>query len=125
MYDGETKDIVVKDIEEKVFRNDDGSKTTQIKFKDQNGLKYKFYSHLKSDPSKMTSAYEMFEQGHIKNGTELEVAFKPVNKEFVNKEGKTIKYIDRFVSFFNLKDMVQIPSAKPKEEEIDISDLPF
>lgn len=126
MFDGKTKNITISGIDEKVYRNDDGTKTTMIKFKDQDGLKYKFYSHLKSDPTKTTAAFEAFEQGGFKNGTEVEVAYKEVEKSFVNDAKKTINYVDRFVSFFNSKEMKQIPSAqKVDEEEIDTSDIPF
>lgn len=125
MFDGKTKNITISDIDEKVYRNDDGTKTTMIKFKDQDGLKYKFYSNRKSD-GKTTAAYEAFEQGGFKNGTEVEVAYKEVEKSFVNDAKKTINYIDRFVSFFNSKEMKQIPSTKKvDEEEIDTSGIPF
>lgn len=123
MFDGKTKDITVKELEEKVYHNDDGSKVTLVKFKDQDGLKFKFYSTRKD--GQPTAAYGMFEQGHIKNGTELEVAFKELPKEKVI-DGRNVKWVDRFVSFFNLKEMVQIPSTRVQEvAEIDISDLPF
>ena len=125
MFDGKTKKIVINSLEEKVYRNDDGSKVTMIKFKDQYGDKYKFYSHLKSDPTKMSAAFTAFEEGKFKDGTEIEVGYKEVPKEKVI-EGKNCKWTDRFVSFFNEVDMKQIPSAKKvEEEEIDLSSIPF
>ena len=124
MFDGEVKDISIKGLEEKTFRNDDGSKYSLVIFKDQDGDKYKFYSNRKSDGG-LTSAYDMFDKGQVKNGSEVQVGFKAVPKKFTNKEGKEISYVDRFVSFFNLQgDMKQIPK-KVEEVEEDLSEIPF
>jgi hypothetical protein len=130
--DLQTKEITVESVKQEItpFKTPNNEEVRVVKLIDTENNKYKFYSH-KKDTDEKTKAYLGFTSGKIVKGVKVEIGFNEMDKEFVNKEGKTIKYKDRFIAFFdklsNIDEAEQpapaITSETPVEE--DISQIPF
>jgi len=127
----QTKNIKITELGVQEFTNKEGKKFTQVKLKDQHGVKYMFYD-TKKDGNK-TKAYLAFEAGKVQLNKEYLVGFNAVPSSFVNNQGKTIKFDKRYVAFFDDPASETPPnpfqgSDKPEEaeiKEVNIEDIPF
>lgn len=116
------KEITIKELSEKKF--DWGSIVNIV---DQDGLKFKFYSKKKST-GEPTAAYAEYAKGKIVIGTKVMVGYSELDKEF-NKNGKNIKYKDRYLNFFDTTwldaEMDKKVDNQNETNEPDLSDVPF
>ena len=122
--------VLIQDVKQEItpFKTPNGSEIRKItlsvdKAHPQKTVKMSFYSHKKGTDEE-TVAYKGFKTGKIVKGAEIETAWNEQEDSFVNKEGKNINYVKRFVSFFDgLSNEVSI--EENTESEISAEDIPF
>lgn len=80
--------------------------------------KLKYYFWLKKKDGTDTVANSQFQKFQFRVGDVIEASVNEEEREFVNDKGKTIKFTDRNIAFFNVSDQ-----NTPKPAEIPVIQL--
>lgn len=100
-----SRNIVIEAIESKMA----STGNTKYIIKDTNNNKYFFWMKAQGENS---SVYESFMGMQPKKGSTVNISFTEKEESFVNKDGKTINYTDRFIG--SLREASGIPEEPEK-----------
>lgn len=107
----DTRVITIADIKQEItpFKTPLGEEVRSVKIVDTDNLKYRFYSY-RNGTDDVTKAYLNFKSANMVKGMQVTINYNELDKEFTNKEGKLIKYKDRFVAFFTGEPVISVDS---------------